>query len=604
MLKLTDYVMQRLVEYGVRDVFMISGGGAMHLVDSVGKEKKLNYICTHHEQAVAIAAEGYTRVSGKMGVAVVTTGPGGTNTLTGVIGQWLDSIPCLYLSGQVKRETTIQSCPDIPLRQLGDQEIDIVAIMKPVTKYAVSVRDASQIRYHLEKAIHCAMTGRPGPVWVDIPLDIQAAMIDEKTLAGYTPEPVDVSSLAGKKLDEKISEVVSLLKESLRPLIVAGHGIRLAGGIDALHRLLERSGIPVLTTFNGFDLVPDDHPSYAGRPGTLGTRFGNLALQNSDLIISVGTRNNIRQVSYNWKIYGRSAKKVVVDIDPAELMKPTLIPDMAVHADAREFLETLIPRCERKTTWETWRQWCAERKRRFPVVQQSYWEKKSPVNPYCFVDTLTSALPESSTVVAGNGTACVALFQAGIVKKNQRMFWNSGCASMGYDLPAAIGACFANGKRSVVCLAGDGSLQMNIQELETMAYHRLPIKLFVLNNNGYVSIRQTQENFFESRFVACDPESGVGFPDMEKLAHAYGMAYERIDEQMTMKQKIDKIVKMDQPVIVEVMLMTDQKFSPRVSSFKKPDGSMVSKPLEDMYPFLSKEELMENMLVELLPESL
>lgn len=603
-MKLTDYVMQRLAEYGVRDIFLISGGGAMHLVDSVGKNKQLNYICTHHEQAVAIAAEGYTRASGKMGVAVVTTGPGGTNTMTGVIGQWLDSIPCLYISGQVKRETTIQSCPDIPLRQLGDQEIDIIAMVKPVAKYAVSVRDASEIRYHLEKAIHCATTGRPGPVWVDIPLDIQAATIDETGLPGYTPEPAQVPPLTGEELSVKAREVAGLLRDAKRPLVIAGHGIRLSGGIAALHRFLEHTGIPALTTFNGFDLVPVEHPSYAGRPGTLGTRFGNLALQNSDLILSVGTRNNIRQVSYNWKIYGRSAKKVVVDIDHAELMKPTLTPDVAVHADAREFLEALMHSVPTAQSWNEWRLWCSERKRRFPVVQESLWNAAAPVNPYCFVDALTAALPENSTVVAGNGTACVALFQAGIVKKGQRMFWNSGCASMGYDLPAAIGACFAAGKNNVVCLAGDGSLQMNIQELETMAFHQLPIKLFVLNNNGYVSIRQTQGNFFAGHYVACDPASGVGFPEMRKLASAYGIAYERIDEQMTMRQKIDKIVKMCGPVIIEVMLDPDHKFSPRVSSFKRPDGSMVSKPLEDMYPFLSKEELQDNMLVELLPESL
>lgn len=603
MIKLSDYVFKFLVERGVRDVFMISGGGAMHLVDSVGKNKRLKYYCPHHEQAAAIAAEGYARKAGKMAVVVVTSGPGGTNTLTGVIGQWLDSVPVLYLSGQVKQETTIESCREIGLRQLGDQEINIVDMVRPVTKYAAMVREPAKIRWHLQKAVYLATHGRPGPVWLDIPLDVQAAMIEEKKLAYYDPL-IDELKIDKNILTVKVKEVLSLLLQSKRPILLAGHGVRLAGALKIFKELVEKTGIPVLTTFNGYDLLPSDHPLYVGRPGTVGTRFGNFALQNADLLLSLGSRNNIRQAGYYWQTYARGAKKVIVDIDPAELKKPTVVPDIAVNADAGQFLTELDRELKNINLpdWRPWVSWCTERVKHYPVVCPEYWQKQEGINPYVFIEVLTKSLPENITVVAGNGTACVSLFQAGVVKNGQRMFWNSGCASMGYDLPAAIGACIANGKKPVICLAGDGSLQMNLQELQTIITYNLPIKLFVLNNYGYISIRQTQDAFFEGRYVACGPESGVCFPDILKVARAYGLTTTRIYKQDKMEKQIKKIITSTGAMVSEVMLSPAQKFMPKVSSERKPDGRIVSKPLEDMYPFLPRDEFRKNMLIEPLDE--
>lgn len=602
MIKLTDYIMDRLAGFGVTDVFMVSGGGAMHLVDSLGKHPTLRYICPHHEQAAAIAAEGYTRASGKLAVVVVTSGPGSTNTLTGVIGQWLDSVPVLYLSGQVKQETTIESCRELGLRQLGDQEINITDIVRPVTKYAAIVSDPVKIRYHLDKAIFLATHGRPGPVLLDVPLDVQAAMIDDQRLPAYD-EREDGPIFDEDLLYAQVSEVLDRLSKAERPVVLAGQGIRIAGARHLFRKIAERMGIPILTSFCGFDLIPSSHELFAGRPGTLGSRYGNFVLQNADLLLAIGTRNNIRQVSYNWSVFARGAFKVVVDIDASELKKPTVRPDLPIHADAGRFLEILNSRLggQDLPDWSDWRAWCAERKRRYPVVLPEYWQEKR-VNPYCFIEALTKALPEENVTVAGNGSACVVMFQAGIVKEDQRTFWNSGCAAMGYDLPAAIGACFGTGRRPVVCLAGDGSLQMNIQELETVAFHKLPIKLFYLNNNGYVSIRQTQDSFFESRYVGCGPESGVGLPEILRVAEAYGLPTAAIRSHSGMQEEIERVLGAPGPVVCEVLLAPEQNFHPRVASEKKPDGRIISKPLEDMYPFLPRDEFADNMILEPLQE--
>ena len=598
MIKVTDYICNYLADNGVTDIFMISGGGAMHLVDSIGKHPKLNYICPHHEQAAAVAAEGYSRATGKMGVVTVTSGPGGTNTLTGVIGQWLDSVSVLYLSGQVKQETTIESCRKLGLRQLGDQEINITDIVRPVTKYAVFVKDPYNIRYHLEKAVYLATHGRPGPVWLDIPLDVQGAIINERRLRGYDLKEDEIK-FDKAKLRKQVKKAAKLLKSAKRPVFLAGQGIRISSAQKTFIDFIEKTKIPVLTSFCGFDLIPSSHPLYMGRPGTLGARFGNFALQNADLLISVGSRNNIRQISYSRNVFARGAKKVIVDIDAAELRKPTIKPGLAIHADAKDFLLQLKREISgvKLPDWQEWIEWCAERKKRYPVVLPQYWKIKKPVNPYCFMETLSKALDGDAVVVTGNGTACVTMFQAGIVRKGQRIFWNSGCAAMGYGLPAAIGACFGIQKRPVVCLDGDGSLQMNIQELQTMAYHKLPIKLFVLNNYGYLSIRQTQDTFFGGRHTACDPDTGVSFPDIIKVAKAYGLPARRILRHSEMKEEIEKTLRSKGPVVCEVVLAPGQKFMPRASSKKLNDGRIVSAPLEDMYPFLSRDEFRENMII-------
>ncbi|HOT28385.1 MAG TPA: thiamine pyrophosphate-binding protein [Candidatus Ozemobacteraceae bacterium] len=594
MIRVSDFIFRHLADYGVKHVFLVVGGGAMHLNDALKKETRIQYICNHHEQGSAIAAEGYARISGKLAVVSVTTGPGGTNALTGVIGQWLDSVPVLYLSGQVKFETTIASVPGSGLRQLGDQEINIVDIVRPVTKYAKMVTDPQSIKIELERAIHLATTGRPGPVWLDIPLDVQAALIDPDRL------PVEIrESVAEEVPVAKIAEVVERLKMAKRPLIVAGHGIRIAGAQKAFLDLVTRLGIPVVTTFNGFDLIASDDSQFIGRIGTLGNRAGNFALQNADVVLFLGTRNNIRQVSYFWNCFARKAWKVIVDIDEAELHKPTVQGDSLIRMDAGLFLaelDRLLP--PDLYVDKLWLEWCVVRKRKYPTVLEEY-KKPSPsaVHPYVFFEQLTDKLDDRAIVVAGNGTACVVLFQAGVVKTGQRQFWNSGCAAMGYDLPAAIGASLASG-HEVICLAGDGSLQMNLQELQTMKEYRLPIKLFILNNGGYRSIEQTQTSFFQADFIGCNESSGVSLPNCAKLADLYGFPFFRIQSTETMDQDLTNILNFPGAALIEIVLNREYIFSPKVSSEKQADGKLVSKPLEDLFPFLDRDEFRSNMIVD------
>lgn len=603
MIKISDYIIQRLVEYGVKDVFMISGGGAMHLNDSVGRNSNIRYICNHHEQASAIAAEGYSRLSGKLAVVIVTSGPGGTNTMTGVIGQWLDSVPVLYISGQVKNNTTLASCPEIPLRQLGDQEINIIDIVRPITKFAASITNPLDTRRLLDEAVHTAVSGRPGPVWLDVPLDVQGALVDEEL---FIPMGQNDALLLPDQtvLKKQVSQTISLLREAQRPVIIAGHGIRLAGGQEIFLDLVNKLEIPVVSSMNGFDLIDTNNPFFIGRLGTIADRAGNFAVQNSDLLLSIGSRNNIRQISYNCDSFARTARKVIVDIDAAELKKPTIKPDLAINFSAADFLQEMNDQIQNKpiNSKREWLQWCIARKIKYPVVLPEYREIDRLVNPYYFMDVLCSCLNENAVIVAGNGTAFLAMFQAGVVKQGQRYIWNSGCASMGYDLPAAIGAAFVRDNQDIICLAGDGSLQMNIQELQTVAYHGLPLKIFVLNNDGYISIKQTQDNFFAGRKVACDAKSGISFPDMSKIANAFDLPYYVIDEQNDLPNHIIGVLATPGPVICEVKLIADYKFSPRNSSQQKPDGSIVSKPLEDLYPFLDRKEFSSNMIIPMLPE--
>jgi acetolactate synthase-1/2/3 large subunit len=592
MIKVSDYIARRLHELGCRHVFMVTGGAAMHLNDSFARASSpYQVVFCHHEQACAIAAEGLYRAAGKIGVVNVTAGPGGLNTLTGVMGQWTDSIPAIYVSGQVKHSTTLDCCREIPLRQLGDQEVDIISVVSPLTKYAVSVKDPGAVRYELEKAFHLATVGRMGPVWLDIPMDVQGAMVDETTLRAFLP-PVEVPNPCD------VSAVVELLRASRRPVVVAGHGIRLARQIETLQSVLRMLRIPALATFGGFDLVANDHPCYAGRIGTLGTRGGNFSLQNADLVLLLGTRNNVRQVSYNWENFAHRATTIAVDVDSAELQKPTFRPTHAVHSDLADFLPRLQAALASERTlgdYSDWLRWAKERTARYPAVRPEHRVVAERIQPYPFFEQFTRQLPDDAVVVAGNGTACVVLFQAGVVRAGQRYFWNSGCASMGYDLPAAVGAALGV-KRDVWCLAGDGSLQMNLQELATLSHNRLPVKLLVLNNGGYVSIRQTQTNFFGAHY-GCGNTSGLSFPDLERLAAAYDLPYlcsSRLEEVEAHQRRAAAIAG---PVVWEVRLTLDYTFEPKLSSMRLPDGRMVSKPLEDMTPFLERDEFLSNMLV-------
>ena len=602
MIKLTDYIVKYLVEYGVQHVFMVTGGGAMHLNDSFGKYDGISVICNHHEQACAIGAEGYARVTGKLAVVNVTTGPGGLNTLTGVMGQWTDSVPVLYISGQVKYETTVYSCPDLKLRQLGDQEVPIIDVVRPLTKYAAVLENPDDVKKVLDKAVYLATHGRPGPVWIDVPMNVQNAVIDEKKISAA--ENNHNTNCCESNLGYNIADVIYLLKTANRPVIIAGHGIRLSGAQDAFLKLIDKVRIPVVTSFNGFDIMTSADPNYIGRIGTIGNRAGNFVLQNADVVLCIGSRNNIRQISYNWEYYARAAKKVIVDIDESELKKTTVKADIPVNCDANIFIESMLLRTDNKELpeWHNWLHWCRDIKDRYPVLNKVNIELKDFVDPYYFCNVLSECLSEHTVLVTGNATPSICYFQSGIVKKGQRIFWNSGCAAMGYDLPAAIGACFGSGKKDVICLAGDGSLQMNIQELATVIYHNLPIKLFYLNNGGYASIKQTQDNFFNGRRVGSDENSGVGFPDIIKIAQAYGFQTEMICNHENMYDKIKKVLEIEGPVVCEVKLQHEYIFAPKLSSEKKPDGRIVSKPLEDMYPFLDREEFKNNMIVPIIEE--
>jgi acetolactate synthase-1/2/3 large subunit len=524
-MRVADVIADRLFELGIRHVFMITGGGAMHLNDAFGKHHGLRCFFFHHEQACAMAAEGYVRSTGRPVAVNVTTGPGGTNTLTGLLGQWTDSVPVVYISGQVKYETTVASCRQVPLRQLGDQEVDILSLVRPLTKFAATILDPADALGLVDKALAAATSGRPGPVWLDVPMNVQGAPVllpPASTLIDPATDPVfdQAEALRG------VESAVRALEVSRRPLLVAGHGIRLAGAGQQFLKLVASLDIPVVTTFNGFDLVPSDEPRWIGRIGTIGTRAGNFALQSADLILFVGTRNNIRQIGYSWAMFAPNARKVVVDIDRAELDKPTLRPDIAIHADAGFFLgafSRLLPAGSppMREQWNAWLAWCQERLVRYPVLGD-HPVRSNRIDPYRFVQHLTSLMDTGDTLVSANGTASIALFQAGVVRGGARMICNSGCASMGYDLPASIGAAIGTGQR-VVCLAGDGSLMMNVQELATLAEHRLPVKIFLLDNGGYASIRQSQKNHFGLPYVGCGCESGVGFPDFARLAEAFGL---------------------------------------------------------------------------------
>jgi acetolactate synthase I/II/III large subunit len=600
MIKLSDYIAQKIVDYGIKHVFMITGGGAMHLNHSLGSHKKLSCIFNHHEQACAIGAEAYARLSNCLAVVNVTSGPGGTNAITGVYGAYVDSIPMLILSGQVKWETTVRST-GLPLRQYGDQELDIEELVRPITKYCFMVTDPESIRYHLEKALYLATSGRPGPVWLDIPLNVQASKIDPEKLKGFDTKEIKEP---WKKTDlvKSANIILEKIYQAKRPVIFAGGGVRLSGQHKNFIKLVEKLGIPIVTGWNAHDVIWNSHPQYAGRPGTIGDRAGNFTVQNSDLLLILGSRLNIRQVSYNWKSFARAAYKIWVDIDPLELQKPNVKPDMPVLANLADFIPALLNETYKETSSQhkEWLAWCKKRQKRFPVVLPEYWVNER-VNPYCFMEVLFKQLKKSQIIVTGNGSACVVSFQVANLKKEQRLWTNSGCATMGYDLPAAIGAHKASGK-SIVCLAGDGSIMMNLQELQTIIGERLPIKIFLLNNNGYVSIFQTHRNFFNGVEVGGGPKSGVTFPNFECLSAGFGFTYFKCENHKSLEKNISKTLKTQGPIICEIMIDENQIFAPKLGAKQHADGRITSPPLEDLSPFLSEDGLKKNMIIDLIKD--
>lgn len=597
-IKVAKYIADFFADKGGSDVFTITGGGAMHLNDAFGHHERLHCTYNHHEQACAMAAESYARLTGEIALVCVTSGPGGTNAITGVMGGWVDSIPMFIISGQVKRETTVWST-GLAMRQLGDQEFPVVEAVKCMTKYAYMVTEPESIKYHLEKAWFLATSGRKGPVWLDIPVDVQGALIDEEELWEFQPD-ADLLDREHPIYDSGMTEVIlQKIKEARRPIIYAGSGIRLGGAQEEFYKCIEMLGIPVVMEWNAYDLLWNDHPLYAGRPGNIGTRGGNFMVQCSDLILALGTRLNIRQVSYSYKQFAPEAYKIVVDIDKLELLKPTLSPNLPIHADVKEVLEALIERLQglpvedRKIVTGEHNAWIAMGKKldqRYPAVKEKYYQDADPINPYVFIKKLYDLLEEGDNIVCGNGSACVISFQAAKVKPGQRMYTNNGCAAMGYGFPAAIGACVATKGKRVICIDGDGSFQMNLQELQTVVYNQMNLKLFIINNNGYHSIRQTQKNLFQPPLVGVCEGNGLSFPNLEKLAYAYGIFYIKIRTLEECDDGIARALCNDKPVIVEVVVSQEQNFEPKLSSKLLLDGTMVSPDLDDMYPFLQEEE--------------
>jgi acetolactate synthase-1/2/3 large subunit len=608
-MRVADLLAQELADSGLRQVFMVTGGGAMHLNDAFGRNPMLDVVCCHHEQACSMAAESYARTSNLPAAVNVTSGPGGINALNGVFGAFVDSIPMIVISGQVKRETLVSSY-ELPLRQLGDQEVNIVAMARPVCKDAILLADPQDARYEIQRALWLARAGRPGPVWLDVPIDVQSAPVDPDSLRRFDPRadgeaamlPAERGAKSGGELEADLEAALVKLGQSERPVLLVGAGVRLAGAHDLFLRVTDKLGVPVATGWNAHDTVWNNHPLYVGRPGTVGDRAGNFAVQNADFLLVLGSRLNVRQVSYNWQAFARAAFVVMVDADAAELAKPTLSVDLPVQADLADALQVLehltytqLPAHGRYLAW------CRERVARYPVVLDEYAKSSDPVNPYVFVQKLFDELDEDDIVVTGDGTACVVTFQAAELKKGQRLFTNSGSASMGYDLPAAVGAWCA-AQRRVICLAGDGSIMMNLQELQTIVGRNMDIKVIVLRNNGYSSIRQTQENYFPDNVVGCGPESGLTFPDFVRLGDAIGFATRRCSSHLDLSEKIRETISSEGPQLLEVVLDPEQPFSPKLSSRQLEDGSMVSSPLEDLAPFLSRGELAENMLIPVVEE--
>ena len=589
--------MQFVAEQGVKHVFMLPGGGAMHLNESLGRRTDLEFVCNLHEQAAAIAAEAYAKVTNKLSVLMVTTGPGGTNAVTGVASAWLDSMPCLVLSGQVKRADLKR---DSGVRILGVQEIDIVSIVDSFTKYAVTIEDPSTIRYHLERAVHLANADRRGPVWIDIPLDVQAAQIDPAELPGFTPPATEVD--AG--LPAQVRQLLGLLGSSERPVVVAGSGIRAAGTVNEFRQAIETLQIPVLTTWLAMDLLPETDPLFAGRPGSIAPRGANFALQNSDLMLVIGSRLDMALTGYAHDNLARQAIKVMVDIDEAEIRKMKTTVHLSVVADAGEFVRELnrqladasLPRYDR------WVRRCQDWKHRYPIVQSEYRELREGVSTYCLSEAISEELSNDDIVVSGSSGAGIELFLLAFqVKENQRVLHSRGLGAMGFGVPASIGACLGAGRRRTICVEGDGSFHMNVQELETIRRLQLPIKMFVINNNGYASIRASQENYFQ-HLVAADPTSGLSLPDVKKVAEAYGLPSLSITNQQDLRRQIRAVLETDGPVVCELMAPAEEQRAPRLSSMQRPDGSMVSKPLEDLWPFLDREEFRSNMIIPPLPD--
>jgi acetolactate synthase I/II/III large subunit len=573
-MRLSDYVIQFLRDsYKVDTFFTLSGGGCIFLMDSLGTVENVKYIANHHEQASAIAAEGYARMHDKIGCCIVTSGPGGTNTLTGVLCSWLDSIPMIVISGQVNKEMTT-NYTNLPLRQLGDQEFNIIESVKNMTKYAIQVNDPSTIKYHLEKACKLATTGRPGPVWIDLPLNIQSSNINPNELIGYD-EP---TNLPEPSFDD-IDHIITKLSEAKKPLLIIGNGIRLSGGIDELKTFLNKTHIPVITAVNGNDIINEDYINYAGRFGTHAQMCANNLLDECDFLLTIGSRLYIRQTGYNFKSFAQNAYKIYTDIDANELNKPSLFPDYKIITDAKVLLNKLN---QKVTTFvpQNWQNYVQDKFKNNITVLDKHKNKTGNVSNYFFIEKLNNHLTEKDHIVTSDGSANVVTMQVMKLKGNQRLITNTGCAPMGYGLPAAIGASSNNTR--IICLEGDGSLHLNIHELQTMKHNNLPIKLIILNNNGYLSIKLTQKFLFKGKYVASEKSSGVTFPDFEKLMNAYDLPYFNIKNHSEIDYTLEKFLKNNNPSVLEVFIDENEPHEPRVIPVMDKNNNFTPGKLSDI----------------------
>lgn len=596
-IKLSNFIADFFANHNIKDIFTVVGGNAMHLNDSFGHHPKLHCTYNHHEQACSMAAEAYFRVNNQMAGVCVTSGPGAINALNGVAGAYQDSIPMIVISGQCKSILTTRK-KGLELRTLGPQEFDIISALKNFVKYSESVMNPNDIQYCLEKAFYLALNGRPGPCWLEIPIDVQSTTIETDNLSHFIPEEFEDRFI--KSDLSNLNLIIDKLKVAKRPVIYAGNGVRIAKASDALHKLVEKTKIPVVTCWDSIDVIETNNECYVGRAGTMGDRPGNFAIQNSDLLIVIGSRLNTYQVGYLKEAWARKAYVVVVDIDKLELDKPTIRVDLKVCADALDFIEGLIKKIDQEFDFEEWNKKCSYWKNKYQVVTEKQKAQESPVNVYALIDSLSRSLPKDMISVVANGSASVVGSAVYFINEGNRFIMNCGISSMGYDLPAAIGACIANDKKSVICIAGDGSIQMNIQELQTIVTNKLPIKIVLINNDGYHQIRLSQKNFFKGNYVGLGPEShDLGFPDFEKLSYAYGIPYKYCDNKNDLNKSIKWLLDSETYCLLEVSCDTLQVFEPKSSAKQLKDGSMYSPPLEDLAPFLSREEMKENMIIPL-----
>lgn len=590
-MKVSDYIANFLAEHHILDCFLVTGGGAMYLDDSLGHHSQIRCLYCHHEQAAAMAAEGYARVTNRAAAVCVTTGPGATNAITGVAGAYMGSIPMLVLSGQARYATTVYAC-NLPLRTRGVQEFDIIGSVKNMTKYCQLVTDPHQIRFCLEKALFLMHEGRPGPCWLDIPLDVQSAVIDPETLPGYSPD-----STVCQPEPHLVDLALQKMEQAKRPLIYIGNGVRLSGAHERMIRLAEAMGIPCISGMGSVDAMPSEHPLYVGRSGTTGSRAGNFALQNCDVLLSIGSRQSFFQTGFNYREWAPDAYKILNDIDPAELQKDSLQPDLAICCDAGALIDALYAKVKSRhlPDYLPWLRCCEDWKNRYHVVLPRHFEGNS-ANIYAFYQEMTTLLPANRSIVASAGTSRVAGSQAAVIKPGQRFITNPTMAAMGFDLPAAIGVCIGSNKQETVLVTGDGSLQMNLQELQTIVHHQLPIAIFVMNNQGYHSIRMTQRSFFQEPLIGVGPESGdLSFPDLSRLIPAYRLPYYRISSNSELRPVLEQIMATRWPCVCEVMLSTTQPTEPKVASRTLADGSIVSGTLQNMAPFLSDDQLADEM---------